>query len=167
MLSLCTARRFIFPNVRMDGMVYGSVTVSLCTLPSAMVVEVNHCPGRDRVWRTSVPRPSLNVTEARVTAIIMKPKPPSGWCRSRTTSSSSDRSSKRSRLVICSAEYLGAKCASAIEHHHRFYSVAFFTSSLCLSSTFLVFFLPSSGHGMGSDVPLAWGFSSYCFFSAY
>lgn len=103
----------------MDGMVCGSVTVSSCTLPLVMVVEVSHCPDRDRVWKTSVPHRSSSVTEARVTAITTKPKPPSGWCPSRTTSSSSDRSSKRSRLATCSAEYLGAKCASAIEHHLR------------------------------------------------
>lgn len=114
MSSPSTANPFTFPTARTDGRVCGLVTVSSCTRPSVMAAVDSHCPVPVRAWRTSEPLRSSSATEARVTAITMRRKPPSGWRRSRITNSSSVRNSKRSRLATYSPEYRDAKCASVV-----------------------------------------------------
>lgn len=114
MSSPFTVNPFTFPTARTDGRVCGLATVSSCTRPWVMAAVDSHCPDPVRAWRTSEPLRSSSATEARVTAITMKRKPPSGWRRLRITSSSSGQNSKRSRLATYSPEYHDAKCASVV-----------------------------------------------------
>lgn len=114
MSSPSTANPFTFPTARTDGRVCGLATVSSCTRPWVMAAVDSHCPDPVRAWRTSELLRSSSATEARVTAITMKRKPPSGWRRLRITSSSSGQSSKRSRLATYSPEYRDAKCACVV-----------------------------------------------------